>query len=212
MTHNWGRISQIQAKPHMNIAQLSITYLPEQDRILVKILTQDQQELRLWLTRKLTAGAWPLLQRVVLEHTAAFVASTPKVAAVGEPARQAMAEFKRAETLEKADFSTPYAGNPKWMPLGGEPLLVSELKISPKPEGRMHLHFAEKPANTSAGRGFDVTLEQTLIHGLMKLLESAISVADWALIATASGPMRSPSDADKQDADVGAEVRPKYLN
>ena len=36
----------------MNIHQLSVTYLPEQDRILARVNTTAGEEMRLWLTRR----------------------------------------------------------------------------------------------------------------------------------------------------------------
>jgi hypothetical protein len=54
----------------MNIHQLSVNYLQEQDRILARINTTDGAELRLWLTRRLTMGLMPLLNKIVTEQVA----------------------------------------------------------------------------------------------------------------------------------------------
>ena len=52
----------------MKIHQLSVTYLAEQDRILVRINTTAAKEMRLWLTRRLTVGLWPLLSKLLTQH------------------------------------------------------------------------------------------------------------------------------------------------
>ena len=40
----------------MQIHQMSVTYLPEQDRILMRINTTEGEEMRMWLTRRLMVG------------------------------------------------------------------------------------------------------------------------------------------------------------
>ena len=52
----------------MNIHQLSVTYLPEEDRILARINTTAGEEMRLWLTRRLMLGLWPLLSKLMTGH------------------------------------------------------------------------------------------------------------------------------------------------
>ncbi len=189
----------------MNIQQLSVTYQAEQDRILLRIMTADSQELQLLFTRKLIIGLWPLLQRVVIDHTAAFAASQPNVAAIDPAARQAMAEFSRAATLAQADFTTPYKAEVKWRPLGAEPLLITEVRLSPQSNGRISVHFSEKLPERLPPRAFDMMLEQALLHGLVQLLQQAIEASQWlvALAPSADQPMLNAPVADE---------RPQYLN
>ena len=52
----------------MNIHQLSVNYLQEQDRILLRINTSAGEELRLWLTRRLTLNLWPMLTKIVADQ------------------------------------------------------------------------------------------------------------------------------------------------
>ena len=52
----------------MQIHQMSVTYLPEQDRILMRINTTEGEEMRMWLTRRLMVGLWPLLTKLLTEH------------------------------------------------------------------------------------------------------------------------------------------------
>ena len=52
----------------MQIHQMSVTYLPEQDRILMRINTTEGEEMRMWLTRRLMVGLWPLLSKLLTEH------------------------------------------------------------------------------------------------------------------------------------------------
>ena len=193
----------------MDIEQLSVNYLPEQDRILTKIRTKDAQELRLWFTRKLTVGMWPVFCRVLDEVTAAHASEQVHVAAPDAPARAAMVDFKREETLQKADFSTPYKTEVKWTPLGPEPLLVTEVKLTAQKAGRMRLQVAEKLSNGAQPRGFDMALEQSLLHGLHQLLRQAIESAEWGLVLQPPSEQALPGE---QAGDAALGNRPKYLN
>ncbi len=183
----------------MNIQQLSVSYLAEHDRLLLRIMSTDQQELQLLITRKLMLGMWPLAQRIVTEHTAAFAASAPQVAAASPVARQAMAEFSKAATLAKADFTTPYQTEVKWRPLGLEPLLVTEVRITPQSGGRVGLHWLEKLPERLPPRAFEMVLEQAMVHGLMQLLGQALAASGWH---EALPPLDPAPQAD----------RPQYLN
>ena len=50
----------------MKIHQLSVNYLAEQDRILMRVNTAASEEMRLWLTRRLMLGLWPLLSKLLM--------------------------------------------------------------------------------------------------------------------------------------------------
>ena len=52
----------------MKIHQLSVNYLAEQDRILMRVNTAASEEMRLWLTRRLMLGLWPLLTKLLTKH------------------------------------------------------------------------------------------------------------------------------------------------
>ena len=52
----------------MKIHLMSVTYLAEQDRILMRVNTAAAEEMRLWLTRRLMLGLWPLLSKLLTKH------------------------------------------------------------------------------------------------------------------------------------------------
>ncbi len=167
----------------MNIHQLSINYLQEHDRILVRINTTDAAELRLWFTRRLTLGLYPLLTKIVAQHVATQEAiGSPYISpsATADPStQQLLAEFKKQEHLQKSDFQTPFKGQPSQLPLGAEPLLVTEVNMTPLPKGQMQLVFSEKLPDVTKPRSFKVALEANLTHGFMHLLDKAIEVSLW---------------------------------
>ena len=193
----------------MNIHQLSVTYSSEQDRILLRVNTTAGEELRLWFTRRLTLGLWPLLNKVVAEHVARQEAvKSPGAAAVAsadDETKKMLAEFKKEETLQQADFKTPYKEKPAVLPLGAEPLLVTEINVSPLPTGQLQLGFSEKLPGVPNARGFQMALEPQMTHGFVHLLDKALVTAQWQVVA-------APAPAASEDPSPVASDKPKYLN
>ena len=115
----------------MNIHQLSVTYLAEQDRILMRVNTTASEEMRLWLTRRLMLGLWPLLSRLLTEHLLKLEAAGTSLGAADEELKKMLADFRKEEFLQHADFDTPYQDNKQALPLGEEPLLVTDVDATP---------------------------------------------------------------------------------
>jgi hypothetical protein len=186
----------------MNIKQLSVNFVEEQDRILVRINTTDSEELRLWLTRRLSLGFRPALQKLITDHVLPHEASTAPVS--DESTRKMMADFTKDAALQKADFKTPFADKPAALPLGAEPLLVTELNLSPVAQGQLRLGFG-----APAPRAFQMTLVPELVHGFLHLLDKAMEASKWneSVVITAQA---NPAAAEAEAA-TNAD-RPKYLN
>ncbi len=189
----------------MHVRQLSISYLPEQDRILVRVNTSDSHELQYWFTRRLTLGLMPLLDRIVTEHAAlAGGPATTHMAAADMTAKKAMADFARAETMRSADFSTPYKTPEIGQPLFDSPLLITDISITPMEGAQMRMSCTEKIAG-SAGpvRRFELALSQQLSHAFMHLLERAVEASQWRKAGAAGSispsVLSAASPAAKQD-------------
>ena len=159
----------------MNIHQLSLTHDAQQDRILLRINTTDREELRIWLTRRLALGLQPHLERLGLEVM--VPPATAETPVANEQTRQMMAEFRQQDNLSKADFSTPYV-QADTLPLGSEPLLITDIQMTPQPDGTLLLGFQEK-LGEPPHRGFQARVKADLIVGLQHLLRDAIHKADW---------------------------------
>jgi hypothetical protein len=202
----------------MNIHQLSVNYVQEHDRILVRINTTESEELRLWFTRRLTLDFMPMTQKIVAEWVAKqeTVKSplTMPAASADAQTQALLADFKREESLQKSDFRTPYKA-PNALPLGAEPLLITEISITPLPSGQLQIAFNEKlPLDNGQPhpnpRGFRIALEQKLVHGFVHLLQKAVDISQWAgaSFAATQSPQKLPGEGNM---DGGGE-RPKYLN
>jgi hypothetical protein len=200
----------------VNIHQLSVNYIQEQDRILVRINTTAQEELRLWLTRRLTLGLMPMMQKQVAEWVAnqeTLKSPLTTTAATADAQTKAMfTDFKREESLQKSDFQTAYRA-PHALPLGAEPLLVTEISVTPLPSGQLQIAFHEKLRLDNGQphpnpRGFRVAFEQKLMHGFVHLLQKAVENSRWA----GSSEATSAELALLSEWSTGGSKRPKYLN
>jgi hypothetical protein len=196
----------------MNIHQLSVTYLPEEDRILARINTTAGEEMRLWLTRRLMVELWPLLSKVMTGHLLRLEAAGTSLESASDELRTMLADFRKQEFLQNADFETPYKEDEATLPLGAEPLLVTDVDAAPLPNGRLRLSFNEtltgKAATAEPRRRFQMEMEPRLMQGLLHLLEQALAQAKWREpfepVATADDPTH-PDGAPRPS-------RPRYLN
>ncbi|MBA3774774.1 MAG: hypothetical protein H0X13_20420 [Ramlibacter sp.] len=193
----------------MKIHQLSVTYLAEQDRILVRVNTAAAEEMRLWLTRRLMLGLWPLLSKLLTKHLLMLEAAGSSLDTAGEDLKKMLADFRKEEFLKHADFETPYEENQPQLPLGEQPLLVTDVDASPLPSGRLRLSFNERPPGTEKPRSFQMEMEPKLMQGLMHLLEQALGRSQWAE-SFALGP--TAVEAGPPDDDPAGPSKPRYLN
>lgn len=179
---------------------------------MVRINTMEGEELRLWFTRRLTLSLMPMLHKVVTDWVAGQEGAKSPVAAADPSLKQMLHEFKRDESIQKSDFQTPYKA-PAALPLGPEPLLVTDVNVTPLPTGQLQMAFNEKlPLDTGQPnpkpRGFRMALEQKLVHGFVHLLEKAVAASQWAAGSTAAGA----EPALPGEGNTGGGERPKYLN
>lgn len=185
----------------MNLHQLSVIYVDEQDRLLVRFNTTEGDELRLWLTRRMVARVLEPLQDAVSQLEARKVTlpqDTPQT-------RRALAELKRAEAVQQSDFATPYRPTTDdKLPLGSLPLLVTQLRMTVSQDTQLHVGFEERLVDQSQPRGFQVAMETPMVHGLIHLLEQAVAKAQWDIGGTTTVAVSSVDDG-------GDEARPKYL-
>lgn len=156
----------------MQIKQLQLAYAPEQDRILMRINSLAGQEVRCWLTRRMVNMLLPNFESVMQSMLAS---DRP----LDDSVRKALLEMNREVLLYSADYCTPFQENPKDIPLGAEPLLISqiELKLSGPPNStNLTLKMGSKE-----GKGFEIQMTEQLQHGFIDLLVKSCEQASWRL-------------------------------
>ncbi|MBE7939967.1 MULTISPECIES: hypothetical protein [Ramlibacter] len=188
----------------MKIRQLAVSYLAEQDRILLRLNTAGAHEIRLWLTRRLMVGLGPLLQRLQTR----LVLQRDGNPVEDEDLKRMLADFRMEQLLLDADFETPYADKPAALPLGARPLLVTDVDAELQAGGRLRLSLNEQLPGKAKPRSFAMTLEPRLALGLVRLLEQAVERANWR------APMEGQPALPEEAAEPGGDGtrRGRWLN
>jgi hypothetical protein len=160
----------------MNIHQLSVIHDERQDRLLLRLNTQNGQEFRFWLTRRMAIRLLPAMDQSVVRLEAA----QPGLAATDASSQHMLTELKRDAFLQTADFSTPYTSEPQQLPLGDEPFLITDAQLSLEPNGALQIIFQKKmgPATPSC----QLNLQASLVHGMIHLIRQSMAKADWGFV------------------------------
>lgn len=169
----------------MRLHQIRIDYTPEEDRLLMQLSTSDEQEVRLWLTRRFVKLLWPLMVKLAEE-------ASPKIRTQADPeARRALLSMEHEEAMARADFSKPYDDSQRTMPLGTEPLLLARIQTAHDADGQpvIALHPAE-------GQGVTLTLDSVLVHSICRLLQAAVLKSDWDMELKLPG-LAPPREAER---------------
>ena len=202
----------------MNIHQVCVSYINEHDRFLVRINTRGEEEVRLWFTRRLTLGLLPMLEKASNEQLARQ-AKPIKPTDPLEAQRQHMLDnFKQEATAYNGDYNTPYREEGATLPLGAEPLLVTEIKMTPLASGDLQIEILEKLGEKT--RQLQLALDAQLSQGLVSLLNKGMTSARWLetdiAVAVNVGPRPAQAEAQELEHEPLVAVpdtdKPRYLN
>lgn len=206
----------------MNIHQVSVSYVMEQDRLLMRLNCKEGGELRAWLTRRLALGLMPVLNKTAGEQMTKVAGIGLSAASLEDKRQQMVTAFEKEASLRKGDFETPYqaqAHAPADIPLGPEPLLLTEVKMTLMGNGQLRLEMFEKFAGQDANRNFQIMMDAPLSNGLLKLLHQGLQQSRWLeapvaqAMATDLAPAGWPATPDPDASDPSADTaKPKYLN
>ena len=138
----------------MQITQIQISGDAIQDRLLLRILTAQNEEIRVWLTRRFVKTIWP--------HLPLTLYAPPPTSAT------------QAETV-MGSFDEPYQENSPVFPLGSQPLLVSEASFERQPETlRLSLREARE-------RSCQIVLDAHLLTAFRAMLCASAEQLEWQL-------------------------------
>ncbi|MCB1693298.1 MAG: hypothetical protein KDI19_11065 [Pseudomonadales bacterium] len=150
------------------ISQIQVVYDPEEDRILFRLNSTEQQQFRFWLTRRYTI----LLLKVLAEH----LDKDPDVTVQGTPtAREAVRSFKQEEAVRNANYAESFREDANELPLGQDVLTAYRLSYSVK-NGILHLGIQPKE-----GQGINMAINQEINSSFTQLLLGAAGKGEWKL-------------------------------
>lgn len=107
----------------MSIQKLNGAYVADQDRVLLRISTSEQEEIRLWLTRKTCLSFLDKTKEISLKSIEND-AKNPLIAA------KMIDEFNQQNLRGQLDFKAPFEPKAK-LPLGHEPVLIKSIEVAP---------------------------------------------------------------------------------
>ncbi len=151
----------------MQLRQISVDFDPAEDRLRLRIASNEGQEVALWLTRRCVRLMWPLLLRMV------EASPSVQLHAADPQARAALVGFQHEQALQQADFSKPYEVG-RERPLGPEPILVARIHTGQDQTGNHILSLL--PAE---GQGINLTMDENLLRSCCRLLQNAAARAEW---------------------------------
>lgn len=145
-----------------NLQQINISYVPNEDRLLLKARTSDKEELRIWLTRRYTS----LLINVLAQQM-------DKAGGIMELAsnKTTLAQFKGGA------FTQEYQPQPlQNFPLGENGVLGYRINAGKNTDSRVNLQLLPE-----AGEGLNLLLDKSMLFMFYNLLEQALAQAEWNL-------------------------------
>jgi hypothetical protein len=183
----------------MQIKQLNVTHNAEEDRLLLRISTTEEQEYCLWLTRTMVSKLWPCLNRCIRDLDTRRAGASDKPAAV----QQVYGAFERDKNLQSLNLQQQYEP-PKTQPLGDKPLLITSIDIASDGANTITLRWIERLTGVSTQRSFEMTLQPNMYHGLTTLLDKGMDAARWRDVSALT--------TDVDPAPALSEQPPQYLN
>ena len=151
----------------VTIQQFNGTYVPAEDRLLFRFNTDNGEEYRLWLTRRVTFTFLEASRQHAVRNL------TTKLS---EPAAKTVDAFQQEALQSKSDFNTPFQAATA-LPMGEEPLLAVDVKITAETD-------TTPPMNTvtfalAIGKNLNLTLHHSAINALRMLLDKLQDQAQW---------------------------------
>lgn len=157
----------------MQIRQLQVACDHLQDRLLLRIATQADEEVRIWLTRRFLRDLWP--------HLAGLLGQQPAPLAPLAAATDALPA--EAPPIEAPSFEQAFRDDKATYPLGATPLLTSEIKFDTMSDGSFNLTFRE-----GRERSFLLPLTPDLLQMLCAMLRAGAEQAQWNLALDYAAP------------------------
>lgn len=189
-----------------HLHQMTVKYVPQEDRLLLRVATSEKTEYRMWLTRRFVAVLWPALggqlaQSADLagvvrpaaksaEAAAGAAAEPPPPPPVSAKVRDAVLGMEHQAAIQESDFSRKHDEDTVDLTGNTGPMIITGAKV--KPWDGKHLVMS---LQTDDKRNVTVTLDKKLLHGFCHMVATTVQKADWGLTLTVGEPVVPPPAA-----------------
>ena len=170
----------------MSIKQFNGSYMPNEDRILFRFNTAQDDEYRFWLTRRVTlfilAATDHLVEKKLEQHH-------------DKPVAKAIAQFQQEAVKEQTTFTNDYLPANKY-PIGVDPVLVMDVKCTIlQVEGQDVLSL---DLVMPGGANLNLKLTMPIFQTMRLLLERLAAQGNWGQIQIQIPNAPAMSDAESE--------------
>jgi hypothetical protein len=149
----------------MSIKQFNGEWVCQQDRVLFRFNTSEDQEFNFWLTRYVLKGLLEGAQQLTVQ--ALEEVHTPQVA-------QVLQTFQQESLTQQLNFQETFQ-TAQEKPMGEAPLLVTGLVIHQQGEV-VTLKF-----DLESGQSLQVQMNPSVLHVMVALLNKLQGIAQWGV-------------------------------
>ncbi|MEK9722938.1 MAG: hypothetical protein VW405_05565 [Rhodospirillaceae bacterium] len=164
--------------------QLTMTYSPEQDRVMLRIGTKEKTEYQLWMTRRFVRVMWGALVQTIERNPELAKGVMPDV-------KKALMAMEHQESIQASDFSQEHAKGNVNLTSNTGALLVTGGQVKP-----VNGNLTRIKLNTENGTGIEFSLNKQLLHALCHMMVTSAQTAEWDLdLAIGDPQVVVPQDA-----------------
>jgi hypothetical protein len=160
----------------MSIKQFNGEWVCQQDRVLFRFNTSEDQEFSFWLTRYVLKGLLQGAQQLSVQALAQV--HPPQVA-------QVMQSFQQESVTHQLNFQETFQAA-KEKPMGEAPLLVKGLMLNQTGD------VVTLKLDLESGKSVQVQMNPSVLRVMLALLDKLQSVAQWG-VGLAAADDASPS-------------------
>ena len=149
--------------------QLTLTFDPIQDRMLLRVGTSDDTEYQLWLTRRFVKVLWGALMQTLDQAPELREDFLPEV-------RDAVKAMEHQEAVQSSDFTQNHSEQNVNLTSNSGPLLITGGQVKPITGENTILKL-----KTADGMSIQFGLTKQLLHALCHMMISSAQKAEWDL-------------------------------
>ena len=153
----------------MIIQKLNGAFIADQDRVLLRISSSNQEELRFWLTRRTCMD-------FLISTQAISVKSIENQQEIPLSSAKAVDQFNQEVLAERINYQAPFEASNK-LPLGHEPVLVKQIECLPAlgaQENSIRIHLLLHPSKVISSQ-----LNSLKLNAFRLLIERLMKEANW---------------------------------
>lgn len=163
----------------MHLEQLNLTYIPTEDRILLRVGLNDpsgqeeKQEVQIFFTRRMLNLMWPAMMEAITAH---MRLNRPETAFASEEILNMDHDEAIQNIAESGNFDRAYDSDNRKIVNGERPFLLNTIKFHLQKDAPLWIQFFPEQGGT-----VDLKLDTDLLHGFCKLLIDSERASGWGL-------------------------------